>query len=735
MKSKKKVFITFKVVAIIMVIGFIMIACNDDGNVSCAHSWIWVETTIPTCTSNGQETMKCTMCNLTEGTRSISAYGHDENGNEATCIEEKVCARIECDYILTPVLWHITPMGIEPTCINIGNTGTGKCIRENCDEILHGDEIPELGHDTTGVAATCTTAKICARNNCDHVLTDVLGHDTTGAVATCTTAKICARNNCDHVLTEVLGHDTTGAAATCTAAKICARLSCDHVIANANGHTFTQWHETKSKTCYTEGIETEKCSVCNTLGTKTQLIPSHTYINGYCALCHTVNISDVYFDTTSSSRITSTITNSLQNSDSVNIIGSRTLLTTDTGTITINVPLDKSIIWTANLTDRSFFPSQSNFALITFNGNGTLDIIGGEIIGRNQVTIRGNSTGLIKISGTAQITGGETTILLAIPTTGDNTNTRLIMTGGEIRNGSITATNNAIHNQSTGEIRIEGGEIMAGGTGGMGASGGGVAIKNSSTGLINISQSLGITTLINSWNTNPDMGTIVLEASTSDNTNVRLVMTGGRVFYGGSSRASAITNFSTGEVRIEGGTVDAAEQNSTNAGFAIRSASTGIIRISQLTSTHTLIKSANSAQGTIVLSKPSSDNTNTRLIMTGGSVENTRGSGIYNLSTGSVQISGGTVAHTGFIFSSNSVAIRNASTGSINISQPSSTSTLISSAVFDNGTIWLEGAGNLTITGGRVINERGSPYRAVFNTNNTSVVTISSGVVSPSYSQ
>jgi hypothetical protein len=64
---------------------------------------------------------------------------------------------------------------------------------------------------------------------------------------------------------------TPGAVATCTTAQTC--TTCGHVITDALGHTFSLWEKTTDPTYITEGEETEKCSVCDTLGTNKKAIP------------------------------------------------------------------------------------------------------------------------------------------------------------------------------------------------------------------------------------------------------------------------------------------------------------------------------------------------------------------------------------------------------------------------------------------------------------------------------
>ena len=167
----------------------------------------------------------------------------------------------------------------------------------------------------------------------------------------------------------------------------------------------------------------------------------------------------------------------------------------------------------------------------------------------------------------------------------------------------------------------------------------------------------------------------------------KVTISGGALYDTGNG--STIRNYSTGQIIIDGGTV------SSNQGHAIWSDGGGKITIAETVSGTTLVDS-DGAWAVIRLEGGSS------LEMTGGSVLGTGSSaGIYNASSGSITISGGTIENTN---DGSAITTTSASTGKITIS---GTDTLLSSA-FAAGTITLNGgtAGStiLEITGGTIEN-------------------------------
>ena len=105
------------------------------------------------------------------------SYGNWTTRTAATCTEKEVqertcsCGDKQTREVGEP-LGHLAPDGIPATCTEAGNTGTGTCIRPDCDETVTGTPIPALGHDfgpwSETRAATCTHAnertRTCTRS-------------------------------------------------------------------------------------------------------------------------------------------------------------------------------------------------------------------------------------------------------------------------------------------------------------------------------------------------------------------------------------------------------------------------------------------------------------------------------------------------------------------------------------------------------------------------------------------
>ena len=366
--------------------------------------------------------------------------------------------------------------------------------------------------------------------------------------------------------------------------------------------------------------------------------------------------------------IQSAIQTAIDGNTAVNVSGTATDI--DAG-ITLNIPAGKTVEWIAeftgsttggatqliNLTGAGIFAVSSGRIEQTGTGNvinngltGAMNVSGGTV--RNTaattaaIVINNASTGTVNVSaGTVSAVTG---------TAINNASTGTVnVSGGTVQNTGANVLSRLIVNASTGAVNISGGTVSAGSQ----------AIRNISTGLITISNAdASVPTLISSGNVNAEEGTIVL-VSSGTTTDPRLIITGGTVRNtGNSANARAITNSSTGAVNISGGTVSA------TTGMAINNTSIGVITISQANeSIPTLITSANAIDnaGTVVLANSGSA-TAPRLIITGGTVRNTGNNAnaraITNLSTGAVNISGGTISVAAL-----GTAINNASTGEVSV--------------------------------------------------------------------
>jgi hypothetical protein len=213
-----------------------------------------------------------------------------------------------------------------------------------------------------------------------------------------------------------------------------------------------------------------------------------------------------------------------------------------------------------------------------------------------------------------------------------------------VSGGTVSTTSGrAIHNESSGAVTIIGGTVSAMGIGGR-------AIHNNSTGAVTIT---GGTV----QNTGSSSGVVVSNQSTSE------------VNISGGTVSGTVSNQSTGAINISGGTVSGTVSNQSTGAVnisggtvsgTVRNESTGKITVSQAAGATTLITSAaTSASLGAIMIADSGTETDVRLEITGGTVENTAtGNAVYNASTGAVNISSGTV----------SGGVRNESTGAINIS-------------------------------------------------------------------
>ena len=360
--------------------------------------------------------------------------------------------------------------------------------------------------------------------------------------------------------------------------------------------------------------------------------------------------------------------------------------------------------------------------MAVFNFIGVVNISGGTVSASatTGIAVFNSETGKITVSGTALVTSanieapsGGTIVLY---NTGTETDVRLEITGGTVENtasGGIVICNN-----STGAIDISGGMVsatvgyavfsVAGAPGAINISGGTVSVTNgyavASLGEINIS--------------------------------------GGTVQATGESAVS-VAVYVGGEANISGGTVSAPGYE----GIAVGIVSTGKTTISGTA----LVTSGNleAATGGTIYLTDSGTETDVRLKITGGTVENTSiedwgGVAIHNTSTGAIDISGGTVSvtdnfgytiynyGTGAITVSGGTvstsgeegsAIYNVSTGAVNISGGT-----LQATSFGGKAIYNASTGTITISNG-TLQATGNSGIAIHNAS-TGAIDISGGTVS-----
>jgi len=208
-------------------------------------------------------------------------------------------------------------------------------------------------------------------------------------------------------------------------------------------------------------------------------------------------------------------------------------------------------------------------------------------------------------------------------------------------------------------------------------------------------------------------GTISTTANTSYaiyNYNVVTILSG---TISTTGTGSAIYNSDTGAATISGGTI------STTTGAAVYHNSTGVTIVSGTAFI--------TSKGTNTIELSNTGTGGTRLIILGGTVQNTQDGNrvIYNNSTGAVEISGGTVSAT------TGTAVTNARAGTITVSGTANVTSANNNT--SQGTIQLITSGStvatrLTISGGTVSNTAAGG-NAVYNAS-TGAIIISGGTVS-----
>jgi len=344
----------------------------------------------------------------------------------------------------------------------------------------------------------------------------------------------------------------------------------------------------------------------------------------------------------------------------------------------------------------------ANAKAIYNNSTGTLIISDGEVKANTGIAIYNANTGKITVSGTAKVTSANVTTTsgtINIANSGTATDPRLVIEGGTVENTSTGTNGRAIYNVSTGTVNISGGTVSVTT---------GVAVYNANTGKITVSGTAKITSA--DANTSLNSGTIVI-ANSETATDARLEITGGIVEVTSTgSNGKAIYNGSTGAVNISGGTVSATTGKAVHSNYFGKITVSGTAKITSA--------NVNNTSGTIYIATTSGTATDARLEITGGTVENTASLQsydarvVYNASSGTVTISGGTVQTTG----DSSYVVNNASTGVVNISGGTIQTTGGSARAVNNNS-----TGTVNISGGTVSATTGP---AAYN-NSTGKITVS----------
>ena len=190
------------------IIGFT--ACNI--TVVCPHSWgDWVSTTDVTCTTDGVQKRRCSLCGTIES-RSTEAVGHIPQEDDGDCTTAVTC--VYCDKIFVEA--NATHKGGTATCDNLAKCDVcGKAYGEFADHILDEDD------------GDCTTEIICLL--CGNVAVEA-NKTHTGGTATCDQQAKC--DICGMEYGEFAEHTPDADDGDCTTPITC--LLCGEITTKAN---------------------------------------------------------------------------------------------------------------------------------------------------------------------------------------------------------------------------------------------------------------------------------------------------------------------------------------------------------------------------------------------------------------------------------------------------------------------------------------------------------------------
>lgn len=325
MKQKGKLLtcILCVMLGICCVLGFS--SCKKD--CKSGHTWgEWSVTKAATCVEEGERVHTCTKCKTAE-TEKIVALGHD--WAEATCVTPKTCKR--CSATEGEPLAHTFDKEVaNESTLKSAATCTAKAVYyktcacgaksetetfEYGEPLAHTFDQEVANEKTLKSAGSCDTKPVYYRSckcgavdtNADNTFEGVAnGHEfekKSETQATCTEpgkavyrCKSCGTEE-TRVSGSALGHKWV--AATCTTAEYCS--VCKKEGVPALGHTWEyNADESIEATCYAEGKDVTKCSVCGETHTdvvsKTphnfgELTPTNeTPSMGTADVCHVVYI-------------------------------------------------------------------------------------------------------------------------------------------------------------------------------------------------------------------------------------------------------------------------------------------------------------------------------------------------------------------------------------------------------------------------------------------------------------
>ncbi len=286
----------------------------------------WIETLAPTCTTTGEKSRVCALCEFPFESVEVAELGHQYDSGvvtkKATCDEDGVvtftCVRTDCGEFYTEAIpktehrYNIGEVIINPDCENEG-TKRFTCQNEGCYDYY---DIPlkALGHVyDNGVVTTPATCEAdgvmtftCTRTDCGELYTEVIpatGHAYDKGVittpATCDEDGVktftCA--NCGDSYTEVVpatGHnyvETVVKTATCVEngknVFNCSNCGDSYEVVTTGEHQLYEADVTVKPTCTEEGKTGKMCAICKQFVGAVNTVPAlgHDYNNGTCGNC------------------------------------------------------------------------------------------------------------------------------------------------------------------------------------------------------------------------------------------------------------------------------------------------------------------------------------------------------------------------------------------------------------------------------------------------------------------
>ncbi len=223
---------------------------------SGGHSYELIEKKDCTCTENGYEKYRCSVCEK-EKTQVWYATGHSFG-------YDNVCD--ECGYEITIHEHDYTAVVTRPGCVTMGYT-TYTC---SCGHTYVDNYIEPSGHKWDG--GTVITEKTCTEN---------------GLLEYCCTECTAKRQDIIYA-----GHEwgeTVTVEKTCTTdgeiSRTCSKCSLEEKVVIPAGHEWDEGHVTKAATCEEDGEKTVTCIKCSATDTVVISKKGHRFVAGVCEDC------------------------------------------------------------------------------------------------------------------------------------------------------------------------------------------------------------------------------------------------------------------------------------------------------------------------------------------------------------------------------------------------------------------------------------------------------------------